>query len=99
MYKRHVLYFPKEKRTFPRSGATPSALNTCEPTLEPLEQALPPDTEMPEMSRLNSSMSLRSDGGRLTLSTVSYTHLDVYKRQPVGLVLFFVSGVLRLLGV
>ena len=47
-----VLYLPMENLTTVFSEPGFSAFSTCEPISEPLVQALPPDTQIPSMSRL-----------------------------------------------
>ena len=65
-----VLYLEKENLTAERVGSDLIPVSTCEPTFEPEEQALPPDTEIPAMSKLNNNISPISLGGKETFKTV-----------------------------
>src|SRR5574343_788917 len=65
-----VLFLQNEKRTAALLLGEPIAVNTCEPTFEPEEQALPPEEEIPAMSKLNNIISPISDSGKDTFNTV-----------------------------
>jgi hypothetical protein len=67
----NVVYLENEKRRLALVGSWyPSALRTCEPVVAPLEQALPPEQDMPSRSSRNSAIPLFGWGGNLTLNTV-----------------------------
>src|SRR5690606_31336629 len=65
-----VLYLLKEKRTDGRVGLQSNAFNTWLPISEPELHALPPDAEIPAMSKLNKSMSAICVQGKETFNTV-----------------------------
>src|SRR3546814_2966395 len=65
-----VLFLEKEKRTHGRSVSAWMAWSTCDPISDPELHALPPEAEIPEISKLNSNISARSVQGNDTLSTV-----------------------------
>src|SRR5690606_14411923 len=65
-----VLFLQNEKRTLGRSGSTPIACNTWEPMSDPELQALPPEADMPAMSKLNNIISAMSVHGNETFNTV-----------------------------
>ncbi|MNN23674.1 hypothetical protein D3C81_1370790 [compost metagenome] len=65
-----MLFLQKENLTDGRSEFVLIAPSTWDPISVPELQALPPEQDMPEMSRLNSNMSARSLQGKDTFSTV-----------------------------
>src|SRR5690606_1582503 len=65
-----VLFLENEKRTHGRSLSAWMACNTCDPIADPELHALPPEAEIPEISRLNSSISAMSVHGKDAFSTV-----------------------------
>ena len=74
-----------------KSGIEPSALNISEDTQLNMLNALPdrlqrllmeiPPAKLPPVQMLYTLVSLTEKDGARALKPVSYTHLDVYKRQ------------------
>src|SRR5690606_19432577 len=71
-----VLYLLNEKRTDGVLGLDPTADNTCEPILEPELQALPPEAEIPAISRLKSDISAISISGKQSFKSVYELFLE-----------------------
>jgi hypothetical protein len=65
-----VLYFENENLTEGLFGLAPIAVSTCEPMSVPELHALPPDAEIPAISRLNNNMSAISISGNDAFNTV-----------------------------
>src|SRR5690606_36691545 len=75
-----VVYLLNEKRTDGLLGLDPIAVKTCEPILDPELQALPPEAEIPAISRLKSNISAISISGKQTFKTVYKLFLE--SRSP-----------------